>query len=192
MKNIYIIDNASTYTPLLKYYKNLPYTIFQLTENVGHTAFWDTHIQLWFKDQYYVLTDPDIIPVNECPLNAVNYFKEVLDQYPNISKVGFGLKIDDIPDHYLRKEEVIKWERPFWEQEIEKDIYKAKIDTTFALYQPNTRYQQWDTCLRTGGKYVARHLPWYEDSDKPSDEELFFKQVTTNVSSWYKEEEYNG
>jgi hypothetical protein len=192
MKRIYIIDNASTYKPLLEFYKNCKYTIFQLTENVGHTALWDTHVQLYFKNQYYIYTDPDIIPIEECPLDAVSYFKEILDSYPEITKVGFGLKIDDIPDYYPRRNEVIQWESKFWRDSVAKNLYHAVIDTTFALYRPNTRYQQWETTLRTGGNYIARHLPWYLDPLKPSDEELYFKKVTTNVSSWYKSGKYIG
>lgn len=190
--NIYIIDNASTYPPLLAFYKSCKYPIFKLTANVGHTALWDTHIHLWFTNQYYVYTDPDIIPVAECPSDPLDYFMEVLNTYPEITKVGFGLKIDDIPDFYPRKSEVIKWESKFWNDPIDKDLYKAVIDTTFALYRPNTRYQQWETTLRTGGRYVARHLPWYEDLAHLSEEEVYFKKVTTKVSSWYKEETYNG
>jgi hypothetical protein len=192
MKKIYIIDNASTYPPLLEFYKTTKYTVFKLTYNVGHTALWDSHIHLWFKNQAYILTDPDVIPVEECPLDAVAYFMVLLNKYPAITKIGFGLKIDDIPNHYPRKDEVIAWESPFWENEIEKDIYKAKIDTTFALYKPNTRYQQWESTLRTGGKYVARHTPWYENPNTPSEEEIYFKRATTKVSSWYKSEQYNG
>ena len=125
MRRIYIIDNNSTYPPLLEFYKKTPYVVFRLTQNVGHTALWETHIQLWFKNQYYILTDPDIIPIEECPLNAVEYFKQVLDNYPEITKVGFGLKIDDLPDHYDRKEEVIEWEKQYWLNLIEKDIYRS-------------------------------------------------------------------
>jgi len=192
MTNIYIIDNASTYPPLLEYYKTSKYLVFQLTKNVGHLAFWDTHVQQWFKNQYYILTDPDIIPVEECPLDVVSYFLEILENRPSITKVGFGLKIDDIPDFYPRKQEVIEWEKEFWNEPLGNDLYKAKIDTTFALYKPNTRYQQWETTLRTGGNFIARHLPWYENPEKISEEELFFKKVTTAVSSWYKDETYNG
>jgi hypothetical protein len=192
IKNIYIIDNASTYPPLLAYYKQCPYIVFRLTENVGHTAFWDTHIHLWFKNRFYVLTDPDVVPVEECPATVLDHFYSLLQIHHGITKVGFGLKIDDLPDHYQRKREVIEWETKYWSQYVGDDVYKAPIDTTFALYRPNTRYQQWDTTLRTGGIYQARHLPWYEDSEKPSDEEIYFKKVTTQTSSWYKEGEYRG
>lgn len=192
VKNIYIIDNASTYPPLLDYYKQCPYIVFRLTENVGHTAFWDSHIHLWFKNRYYILTDPDVVPVAECPYNVIGYFYELLLKYQDITKVGFGLKIDDIPLHYNRRDEVIKWEEKFWTEEVEKDVYKADIDTTFALYRPNSRHQQWGTTLRTAGNYLARHLPWYEDSENPDEEEFFFRNTASHSSSWYKEGEYKG
>ena len=194
MKNIYIIDNASSYPPLLEYYKKCKYIIFRLTENTGHTALWDTHIYLWFKNTPYIYTDPDILPDENCPLDAVKYFKKILEERPEITKIGFGLKIDDIPDYNHRKEEIINWEKKYWENEITPDLYKAKIDTTFALYKANARYQQWDTTLRTGGKYIARHLPWYEDPAQVSDEEIYFKKITTDISSWYKKQDndYNG
>lgn len=190
--NIYIIDNKSTYPPLLEFYKNCKHHIFFLTENVGHTALWDTHIAMWFKDQYYVYTDPDVIPVENCPENVLDFFYQSMKQINGITKVGFGLKIDDLPDHYARKEEVIQWESKFWELQVGTYLYKAAIDTTFALYKPNTVGQQWETSLRTGGNYMARHLPWYDNTANPSQEEIYFRNVTTKTSSWYKEERYNG
>jgi GT2 family glycosyltransferase len=192
MKRIYIIDNNSTYPPLLDYYKKTKYTIFKLDKNIGHTALWDTHIFMWFKNSYYIYTDPDILPIEECPLNAVDYFLQILKRYPEFTKVGFGLKIDDIPDFYSRKKEVLRWESKYWEEPIAEGLYKARIDTTFALYRPNIRNQQWDRTLRTSDIYISRHLPWYEDDNKPSEEDIFFRKVTTTVSSWYKEVEYNG
>ncbi|MCJ7820714.1 MAG: hypothetical protein MUP53_05890 [Bacteroidales bacterium] len=38
--NIYIIDNLSTYPPLLEFYKSCPYTVFRLEKNIGSNAFW--------------------------------------------------------------------------------------------------------------------------------------------------------
>lgn len=192
MRNIYIIDNASSYPPLLDYYKTCPYTIFKLTKNVGHTALWHTHIYLWFKNQHYILTDPDVVPIEECPLDAVEHFYNLLERYPEITKVGFGLKIDDLPNHYERKQEVIDWEEKYWQKQVEKNVYKANIDTTFALYKPNTQYHQWNTSLRTGDPYIARHMPWYEHPTLLSNEDLYFRKIKTKISSWYKDGEYCG
>ena len=192
MKNIYIIDNKSNFPPLLKFYKKTKYTVFKLNQNVGHLALWKTHIYKWFKNTYYIYTDPDIIPVEECPLNAVEYFKSILDKYPEIGKVGFALKIDDLPDYFPLKQKVIEWESKFWEETIEKDIYKALIDTTFALYRPNIKGDHTLTALRTGGNYTARHLPWYINYKYLSLEEKYHSQHASNASSWNQELKKNG
>ena len=39
MKNIFIIDNASTYPILLDYYKNTRYHVVKLSANLGYKAF---------------------------------------------------------------------------------------------------------------------------------------------------------
>lgn len=189
MQNIYIIDNASTYPPLLEFYKNMPYTLFQLDDNVGHLALWKTHIFKWFENDYYVYTDPDVVPIEECPLAAVKYFKEVLGRYSQISKVGFGLKIDDLPDHYMHKDKVIQWEQAYWQEKAESGIYKAKIDTTFALYRTGAKGGWRSPALRTGYPYLARHLPWYIDSRQPDEEEQYFIAHSHGSSSWYKRKE---
>ena len=192
MKKIYIIDNNSSYPLLLEYYRNIKYTVFRLNKNVGHTALWDTHIFMMFRYNYYIYTDSDILPTEECPLNVVEYFYNILGKYHKYTKVGFGLKIDDIPNYYSRKKEVIEWESKYWKDVVEEGLYKARIDTTFALYKPGARLQQWDRTLRTGNIYMARHLPWYEDDNKPNEEELYFRSMATEVSSWYKKGYYRG
>ncbi len=184
MKNIYIIDNASSYPKLLEYYENCRHTVIKLSANIGYKSIWDTNIHLWFKDLPYIYTDPDIIPIEDCPKDCVKHFLDLLDKYPDFSKVGFGLKIDDIPDYYEKKQEVIDWESKFWEYKVSENVYKADIDTTFALYRPNTIGQQWGKTLRTSGIYMARHLPWYEKPDVISEEELFYRNATIG-SSWY-------
>jgi hypothetical protein len=184
MKNIYIIDNLSTYPPLLEYYKKTKYTVFKLDRNVGHEALWRTHIFMYFKNQNYIYTDPDILPVEECPKNFIEHFITILTKYPQIDKVGFSLKIDDIPDYYEHKQKVIDWESQFWEKEIENGVFKAKIDTTFALYRANINHQCWEATLRTGFPYMARHLPWYLDKNNLPEWEKFYKKHVSSASSW--------
>jgi len=184
MQNIYIIDNASTYLPLLEYYSHTKHTVIRLNANIGYKAFWDTPIHLWFKGLPYIYTDPDVLPVEDCPLDAVRYFQEILDKYKNINKVGFGIQINDIPDYYPKKPDVIEWEKKFWENQISENLYKADIDTTFALYRANSVKQQWGKTLRTGGKYITRHLPWYENPASLSEEEIYYRNKTAG-SSWY-------
>jgi hypothetical protein len=184
--NIHIIDNASTYEPLLSFYKNSSYNVFYLSENVGHLSLWKTGIIRQFEKGYYVYTDPDVVPVEDCPHDFMEYFYMTLQRYSHIEKVGFGLKIDDLPEHYKDREKVIEWESFFWKKEIEPNVYDAAIDTTFALYKPYTNgFNYVQNALRTGGNYQLHHLPWYEDSDNPLPEDLFYrKNIRKGASHW--------
>lgn len=180
--NIYIIDNNSTYDPLLRFYKNSDEKVFYLDQNVGFLALWRTLIFEYFKDDYYIYTDSDIVPSEECPKDFIHHFKNLLDKYSEIDKVGFGLQIDDLPSCYRRRNEVQEHETKFWINTQEKDVYLAMIDTTLALYRPKKKGGYWLKALRTGGNYTARHLPWYVDSGNLSEEELYYlKNIKTNT-----------
>jgi len=184
--NIFIIDNKSSYQPLVDYYKITPYKVFYLSENVGYLSLWKTGIIKQFENNYYVYTDPDVIPVNDCPDDILEYFYTILQRYSNVEKVGFGLKINDLPDHYADKQKVLEWERKFWIKEIEENVYDAGIDTTFALYKPYTNgFNYVQNALRTGKVYQLHHLPWYEDSSNLTEENLFYKNnIKHGASHW--------
>lgn len=184
MRHIFIIDNASSYPPLLDFYKTTPHTVIQLSANIGYKSIWDTNIHLWFRGLPYIYTDPDVLPIENCPLNAVEYFQQILTKNPEITKVGFGIKTDDIPGYFRNKETVLKWELKFWDEPYGDNLYKADIDTTFALYRENTVKQQWGKTLRTSGKYMVRHLPWYENEENISDEEKYYREKAV-TTTWY-------
>ena len=186
--NIYIIDNQSTYPPLMEYYDQLPHKIFRLNKNVGHLSLWKTIIFKWFEHDYYVYTDPDILPGDDCPGDFMEYFRKILETYPEYSKVGFALAIDDLPDHFSDKQKVRDWEGMYWQMKMEADseVYIAKIDTTFALYRPGAKGGWWVPAMRVAGKYTSRHLPWYRDSSAIDEEEQYFMDHASGSSSWYK------
>lgn len=187
MRNIYIIDNASTYSPLLAFYRQTHHTVFLLNQNIGFMALWKTILFQRFRNDYYIYTDPDIIPVEECPFDAVALFYSLLQKYPQVGKVGFGLKIDDLPDHYPLKAKVQAWESKFWTEKVEENVYAAPIDTTFALYRPGSAGGSELMSLRTGGLYLARHLSWYVNPTQLPEEELYYMQHTNTSSSWTSE-----
>ncbi|MDD2426461.1 MAG: glycosyltransferase family 2 protein [Bacteroidales bacterium] len=186
--NIYIIDNASTYPPLLEYYKTIPYKIFYLDKNTGSRALWKTGIYKQFHNNFFAYTDSDILPVEECPEDFLDHFRNILLRHRYSSKVGFGLKIDDLPSHYRHREAVIEWEKRFWIAKAEEGLYRAPVDTTFALYRPygSPKANWYIKNLRTGGNYVARHIPWYSDSGNLTDEELFYIKNCRTTTHWTK------
>ncbi len=183
--NIYIIDNDSSYPPLLEYYSRTPYTVYRLDRNFGYRALFDTHLMLNFINDYYVYTDADIVPVRDCPIDVISQMKKLLSKYPNIGKVGFGLVIDDLPDHYFLKEQVIQYESKYWLNKINDEVFDAPVDTTFALYRPGVKGDWQLKAYRTCYPYLAHHLPWYENSGEPSDEELYYRNHSNNSSLWY-------
>lgn len=181
--NIYIIDNHSTYPPLLEYYNSCPYTVFRLNKNVGFKAIWETGIYEQFKHDYYVYTDADMEIDEMCPKDFMNHFVDILEKYPTAQKVGFGIRIDDLPDSYTNKNKVIEWEGQFWSNEIEPGIYLAAVDTTFALYRPFCGgTADWNQkVFRTGSPYLIRHLPWYNLDESISEEKYYLSSINTST-----------
>lgn len=184
--NIIIIDNNSTYVPLMEFYKDCPYKVYRLQKNYGHLAFWHSNLYYKYRWNYFVYTDPDVLPIDQCPKDFLKYFKTILDKNYRIDKVGFGIKIDDLPDSFTFKEKVVSYELGYWKKEVKPNIFEAPIDTTFALYKPLSNLKAGHiftlSANRTGFPYLIRHLPWYIDSGNLSEEERYYMQ-TSNSSS---------
>ena len=186
-KNIYIIDNASTYPPLLEFYQTVPHKVFRLKKNIGFRSLWKTNLWYRFFFNYYVYTDSDVLLVDNCPKDFLKYLHFLLIKYPEVHKIGLSLKIDDLPNHYSKRSEVINWEKQFYEKEKEANVYIAPVDTTFALYRPFSTKGKCDgtvEMLRTGYPYQLEHLPWYIDSNNLDQEELFYIKSTTQSTHW--------
>ena len=184
--NIIVLDNQSTYPPLLEYYKNnTHFKLVRLGGNFGHMALWDTGYYKNIRNGYYCYTDPDVFPVNECPTRLVTHLLELLWRYPKVLKAGPGLRLTDIPDSYAQKEKVLEWESKYWACPVEQEVYNAAIDTTFALYRPRVLHDTTTPALRTGEPYVMHHSPWYEDSNSLSEEEIFYRATKTQGISWW-------
>jgi hypothetical protein len=180
---IYLLDNDSAYEPLLEYYRHTPHEVVMLGENYGKWSLWQAPgVFDRTRGRYFVYTDPDVIPAPECPLDALDRFHDLLSRYPRVNKVGFGLRIDDLPDYYRHKDAVISWERTMWEWPVERGAYYAPIDTTFALYRRGGSRSR--EALRTGSPYIARHESWYLDFDNMSDEESFYQSHSVESTAY--------
>jgi hypothetical protein len=144
-----------------------------------------------YSKGYYVVTDADIVPLKECPEDFVLHFKKILDKNFRIKKVGFSLKIDDIPDTNLNKQKVIDWESQFWINENKDGDFISKIDTTFALYRPYCKYDKnsFYDAIRTKFPYQASHGGWYLDNKNLTEEQFFYFSNCNKSSSWSINEE---
>jgi hypothetical protein len=192
--NIFIIDNLSTYPPLLEYYNTCKYTVFRLDSNIGMNALWGSGLIKKFRDDYFVYTDSDMVPVEECPDDFLDFFLQTLKKHRLAQKVGFSLKIDDLPDCYAMKDTVISEEQKYFRYQHDELLYWAPIATTFALYRPRAKRihgNYYIEMYRTGYPYMAVHLPWYMDSKNPDEESIYYmnqKLVATWYSKKYKED----
>ena len=187
-ENIIILDNKSTYPPLLEFYKQTKHRVIFLNKNYGYRALWKSGIYKQFIHNFFVYTDSDLEIIDTCPANFMAFFKKTLQRNKSCKKVGFSLKIDDIPKHYKLKKEVINWEKKFYENKKGDMFFKAPIDTTFAMYQPYSfkhTASNIPLMLRTEVPYQMRHLPWYVDSTNLSEEEKNYLK-TTKVKNWVK------
>lgn len=188
MRNITVIDNASTYQPLLDYYNNNGVKHLRMDKNYGPWVFWDKSMH-WNQETKYVVTDPDVVPAPDCPKDLVRKMCEVFDRYqPKCLKVGPGLRIDNIPDHYAKKEKVLAHEAQFnleCHRMPEGDAFDALIDTTMAVYGPHAPFPDWCQHFRLAAPYVCEHFPWYEDSSVISEEHAFYREHAENGwASW--------
>jgi hypothetical protein len=185
---IHIVDNASSWPPLLDYLATSPHIVHRLEVNLGHYAPWVIGLVAAVADAPFVVTDPDVIPDAACPPDVIAHFRMILDRHPDIDKAGFGLRLDDLPDTFAHRDAVVRWESKFWRDEVEPGVFRADIDTTFALYRPGRDHKTFNA-VRTGAPYVARHLPWYSATNAPTAEDVYYREhADPAIASWTGDE----
>ncbi len=175
-RRIIIIDNASTYKPLLEYYTTIDHEVIRMDKNWKHTVFWDAPELQKFRNDFYVVTDPDL-DISQCPSDSIRVLFDVLKKYPYIRKAGFSLRLDDLPEDTESYQNIMAWEQQFNRfYDRKRNIYFAKIDTTFALYLPESLVlnENFFSAVRTGAPYQARHLPWYKRPAEATNEDIFY------------------
>lgn len=188
-QRIVVVDNNSTYPPLLEYLKRISHKhqVHFLNENHGHMVFWKLpELYRKYGKSYYAVTDADILPLEDCPKDFMHVFKSILDRHGRVNKVGFSLYLDDIPDTNSKKEQILEWETKYWSKPIEGGHYLAHIDTTFALYRP-LRFSVklfFYSGIRTKSPYLARHGGWYIDENNLTEEQQFYINTASSSSSW--------
>jgi hypothetical protein len=185
-ERIILVDNASTYPPLLEFFARTPHEVVRLSENFGpHRSIWGTNVrEQYIRGRYYVVTDSDVVPDTQCPGDAVEYFHWALNRFPSFAKAGFGLHIDDLPEHNELAETIRRREYWFWVRRFSLNLYQAPIDTTFALYRPDSAFTL-RPAIRTGAPYLARHQPWYIDSKNRTEEEAYYRDhCDPGVAHW--------
>jgi hypothetical protein len=185
-----IVDNASTYPPLLEWYRSYLGQVVLLQHNVGAFAPWRIGIDLSMGWGYYVVTDSDL-DISRIPLDLLEKLQSGLDTYPHIVKAGLSLEVNDLPPwEAIGLSENSNWESPYWQRKTPDGWWIADTDTTFAMYRGNwhSETQVVTPALRSDRPYTARHIPWYRIMDE---EELYYESHAdlawaTTAKAWSK------
>jgi hypothetical protein len=185
-ERITIVDIDSASESLLRYYEGAGRNVIRLRENNGpRSAIWESGVleSLGVQEEY-VVTDCDVVPSEECPLDLVDMLRWCLARYPAYVKAGPALRIDDLPSGSKLTSQVRDWEGRFWERPLERGVFHAPIDTTFAMYRSTRRFNL-SPAIRTGHPYTAMHLPWYLDPTCPDEEEVFYRgRSRQDITHW--------
>lgn len=190
--NIHILDNGSTYEPLLNWYnliEQYPYPdatvkVERLGRNVGSRALWDTgYINQFTRYPYIVYTDSDIQLNPNTPTKFIEHMWNV-GKENGYEKVGLALDISDLPETPYG-DRIRNWEGKYWQEEVViPDVFKADVDTTFAVISPCLPFDY--KALRIAGNFTAKHIPWYTDFNNLTEEERYVMDRLDNKHSTYK------
>ena len=154
-RRIIILDNDSSYPPLMDFYQHVPtgVRLIRFGANCGPWAFWSKMMHI-SQITPYVVTDADIVPSPTCPYDLIYRCAALLRVHPQSGKVGPSL----LP--------ISKWEEKFWKRRFNHQAWCANIDTTFALYGAGSDGRVHQTALfddpnnlRLDRPYVVLHTP---------------------------------
>jgi hypothetical protein len=177
--HVVIVDENSNYTPLLEWYDSCPYEVIRLKNNNGHLG---GFVAAPTNNEMYIYTDPDL-DLSSIPDDWLDLLLEGCTTHKAF-KCGFSLEINDLPDDYLIKTTVVNWETKFWGKKyLNSPFFKADIDTTFSLINPNNDQA---IQLRTDRPYTAKHMPWYMTENNMTPEYQNYLDTANSSASWAK------
>lgn len=176
---IHVIDNGSDIE-----YPVIYVTPYPSNDFVGNLKHFLTNVVDY---EYYVISDPDIMPHPATPPNFLEIFKHAIDHY-GFHHAGFDLITEDIPDwnpkqKWIQGDEGALKVSPVTINYEGKDYkgHKAPIDTCFALYKRDNGGwsapmppANWDNSLRL---FKSFHFPWYLDKDRLPEEMRHYYQT---------------
>ena len=184
-ENIVFLDSGSTYEPLRDWLKDSPHTVHWLTNerSKANSLLWESGL---VPDGPFAHVAPDILPTEDCPMDAFEYCWELLDQYSGWRKAGLGILYDDWPPQLEASAAEL---RLLEGQPIQTDLCSSVIDHTFCVYRGESSADDLNA-LRTmrPSPYMVRHMPAYETAPFTPDVEHYIKHARggSNWSTWVK------
>jgi len=206
--NIYVIDNKSVYPPLVEFLNDLEkkqkereqrgdkmgIKVLRMPENYGHKVYEREEI-IALGGEKYIVTDPDLRFNPNMPVDCIDILARLSDKY-KANKIGLALNLTDPNinvDKYYKGKTIVQHEQAYWndriKEENEYELYRADIDTTFALI--NKQYYSIGSMsgIRVAGNFTAIHKTWMIDWEKelqPGEYEAYLNEEnkSTTYTMW--------
>jgi hypothetical protein len=193
-----IVDNASTYPPLVEWFEAMKTSIaiHRFETNYGPYRVWDERLYAAHTTDaqpFYVVTDPDVVPIAECPKDAIPRLVEAWQELRR-PKIGLSLRYETIPDTLPSAHDIRRWEMSMQSRELPRAAgadgaprprcYDSMLDTSFQL---NHRDVQAPSCgshgIRLAHPYMADHLGWHLDPARLSPEDKYYWDTASHRAS---------
>jgi hypothetical protein len=178
--HIHIMDMNSQYAPLIEYLiliGNNPRVTVHNLENLGPRRLWvnDTFKNIAGFPNGFFLSDGDI-DYSDTSIEIFDFFIKLSKEFPGIRKIGSALRMDDLPRNSLKSKNISDGELTNWDSRrfIDRTLFLAPADTQFAYYPRYTEIFYLWPAIRVAGPYQIRHMPWYYNNEKMSEEEKFY------------------
>jgi hypothetical protein len=183
-----IIDNLSSYPPLLDWYATKPCEVFMLEQNHGPRAPWTSGIATSGDAEFFGVTDPDL-DLSGIPDDGIQHLCRGLERHPSAPKAGFSLELNDLPEGNIGNR-VREYEAQYWTKPLTDGFYDAYVDTTFAVYARGRSLLNFYAAVRSDRPYTARHLPWY--GGPQTDDEKYYVEHAERLGElgwtrWFRE-----
>ena len=187
VSHVCILDNDSTYPPLLEWYANLPdrVTVNLLKSNPveAHQIFWKLGMDK-VVSKPYIVSDSDMVPAACCPKDLIARMITYSERYrcQGYLKIGPSIRIDNLPDSPWKQAQIDS-NLPNWEKRHgDTGAYISAIDTTFAIYREGYGDAAYGHALRLAWPYYFEHVPWYKWP--MDDEEIYYLQHASESSTF--------
>lgn len=203
--NPIIIDNRSTDEASLAILRTLRdegrATVVFSTQNFGHMVGFLAPVYRLLPE-IFGYTDPDLQFSDTLPTDFMDVLAALTHQY-QVYKVGMALDVSDeaalsntdftLSQHKpltVEKPYTIRsWEAQYWRMKLDHpglELYVAKVDTTFAVYNKAHYHGDFFEALRVAGDYSALHLPWFPEKDLMSPEQKAAYLKHNKSTTWVR------
>lgn len=184
-----VMDNGSTFPPMLRLLDDLERDgpVIRLGANPGPRFVLRYPGCLAVLPRHFVVTDPDL-RLNPSLPQDFHLTLIALTERERVGKAGFALDISaaaELRDEAfhtparsftIRDHESRFWRTPIAPTDGGDPVYRAGIDTTFALYDRACfDMDHFFRAVRVAGRFTCQHLPWRRGFALPAEEEAHYR-----------------